>query len=82
MSSMILTAVIVLGITGLILAVVLFFISKKFAVEEDPRVVQINEILPGANCGGCGYPGCAAFAENCVKKGSLKGMLSEAKNRR
>ena len=60
MSSMILTAVIVLGITGLILAVVLFFISKKFAVEEDPRVVQINELLPGANCGGCGYPGCAA----------------------
>ena len=78
MSSMILTAVIVLGITGLILAVVLFFISKKFAVEEDPRVVQINEILPGANCGGCGYPGCAAFAENCVKKGSLKGMRCSA----
>ena len=78
MSSMILTAVIVLGITGLILAVVLFFISKKFAVEEDPRVVQINEILPGANCGGCGYPGCSAFAENCVKKGSLKGMRCSA----
>ena len=78
MSSMILTAVIVLGITGLILAVVLFFISKKFAVEEDPRVVQINEILPGANCGGCGFPGCAAFAENCVKKGSLKGMRCSA----
>ena len=75
---MILTAVLVLGITGLILAVVLFFISKKFAVEEDPRVVQINEILPGANCGGCGYPGCSAFAENCVKKGSLKGMRCSA----
>lgn len=74
MSNLILTAVLVLGIIGLILGVVLFLVAKKFSVEEDPRVVKITELLPGANCGGCGYPGCAAFVEACVSKGSLKNM--------
>lgn len=74
MSNLILTAVLVLGIIGLILGVVLFLVAKKFSVEEDPRVGKITELLPGANCGGCGFPGCASFAETCVKRGSLKGM--------
>ncbi len=37
--------------------------QKKFHVETDPRQANIRAILPGANCGGCGYPGCDGFAE-------------------
>lgn len=76
--SMIWIAVIVLGAVGLIAAVVLFVASKKFAVHEDPRIGQVAEVLPQANCGGCGYPGCAGFAAACVKAadaGSLDGYL-------
>lgn len=72
--SPILTAILVLGITGLVLGIVLFVIARKFKVEEDPRVGQIAELLPGANCGGCGFPGCSAFAEACVKRDSMEGM--------
>ena len=49
--------------------------SKKFAVYEDPRIGKVAEVLPQANCGGCGYPGCSGFAEACVKAGSLEGKL-------
>ena len=59
-------------------AMILFFISKKFEVQEDPRVTQILEILPGANCGGCGYPGCGGFASACVKADSFDGLLCPA----
>ena len=71
----ILVAVIALGATALVLAGVLFVVSKKFAVKEDPRVGQVAEVLPQANCGGCGFPGCAGFADACVKAGSLDGLL-------
>lgn len=74
MSNAILSAVIVLGVTGLVTAVFLFVISKRFAVKSDPRIARIQELLPGANCGGCGFPGCSAFAEACVRQGSLSGM--------
>jgi len=73
----ILIAVIVLGTIGLIAAIVLFAASKKFAVYEDPRIAQVGELLPGANCGGCGYAGCAAMADALVKgadAGSLDGL--------
>lgn len=72
---LILVAVISLGAIGLISAIVLFVASKKFAVYEDPRIGGVAEVLPQANCGGCGYPGCAGFAEACVKAGSLEGKL-------
>lgn len=74
----ILIAVAVLGAIGLIAALVLYVCSKKFAVKEDPRIGQVAELLPGANCGGCGYPGCGGFADALVKAadgGSLEGML-------
>ena len=73
----ILIAVIVLGCIGLIAAVVLFVCSKKFAVFEDPRIAQVNELLPGANCGGCGFAGCGGMADALVKgadKGSIEGL--------
>ena len=76
--NVILVAVIALGVLGLLLAAVLFLIAKKFAVEEDPRIAQVAEVLPQANCGGCGFPGCSGFAEACVKAadgGSLDGRL-------
>jgi RnfABCDGE-type electron transport complex B subunit len=40
-------------------------------VHEDPRIDEVEEALPSANCGGCGYAGCRAFAEACVKLGDL-----------
>ena len=73
----ILIAVIVLGGIALVSAVVLYVCSKKFAVHEDPRLAQVAEILPGANCGGCGYPGCSGMAAALVKgadAGSLDGL--------
>ena len=73
----ILTAVIVLGAIGLIAAIVLFVCSKKFAVYEDPRIGQVNELLPGANCGGCGFAGCGGMADALVKGadlGSIDGL--------
>lgn len=74
----IIIAVVILGLVGLIAAAVLFAASKKFAVHEDPRLGQVAEVLPQANCGGCGYPGCSGFAGACVKAadgGSLEGLL-------
>lgn len=56
------SSVLVLGILGLIFGAVLAYASKKFAVEVDPRVEAILEALPGANCGGCGFPGCGGLA--------------------
>ena len=73
--NVILIAVISLGAIALVLAAVLYVASKKFAVYEDPRIAQVSEVLPQANCGGCGYPGCSGFADACVKAGSLEGKL-------
>ena len=56
---------------GIIAAIILFFIAKKFNVYENPKIDEIENILPAANCGGCGYPGCRNFAENCVKAENL-----------
>ena len=71
--SLILVAIVSLGAIGLVAAVILYFVSKKFAVYEDPRIAKVSEVLPQANCGGCGFPGCSAFADACVKSASLDG---------
>lgn len=67
-------SLLVLGLTGLVAAVLLFVIARQFKVEEDPRIDQVQEVLPGANCGGCGFAGCRALAEACVKATSLDGL--------
>lgn len=67
---MLLYSIIVLGTLGLIYGLGLAFASRKFHVEIDPKIEEINEILPGANCGACGFPGCAAYAEAIVEKGA------------
>ena len=67
----ILLAIGILGGLGLVFGLVLAAASKVFYVETDPRLGQLNECLPGANCGGCGYAGCNAYAE-AVLKGEAK----------
>ncbi|KPL19029.1 MAG: hypothetical protein AMJ92_04815 [candidate division Zixibacteria bacterium SM23_81] len=67
MQSSTLLALIALGALGLLFSAGLAYASRKFAVEEDPRVIQILDVLAGANCGACGYPGCRAFAEAVVE---------------
>lgn len=61
--------VLVLAAIAFVLGFVLAFASKKFSVEKDPRIDQICEQLAGANCGGCGYSGCTAYATAIVEKG-------------
>lgn len=61
-----LAAILSLGCIGMIAAVALGFAAKKFAVEVDPRELAAMEVLPGANCGACGFPGCAGYAKALV----------------
>ena len=63
----ILKSVILLGVMGLIFGAVLAFAAQKFAVEVDEREAKILEVLPGANCGGCGFPGCGGAAAAIAK---------------
>ena len=70
----ILLSLLVLGLTGLIASVLLYVVARQFAVEEDPRIDLVQAVLPGANCGGCGFAGCRALAEACVKAESTKGL--------
>ncbi len=60
----------VMAIIGGTLGLLLFIASRAFAVKVDPRIEKINAALPGANCGGCGFPGCNGFAEAVVKSGA------------
>jgi len=78
MSQTIIYAVITLGGVGIVAAVILYFLSQKFKVYEDPKIDVIADLLPGANCGGCGYAGCRALAEAIVKSGSLEGKTCPA----
>jgi Na+-translocating ferredoxin:NAD+ oxidoreductase RNF subunit RnfB len=75
MSDTLLFTIISLSGLGIILALVLYFIAQKFKVIEDPRIDLVEEATPGANCGGCGYPGCRGFAEACVKADTLDGLF-------
>ena len=61
------TAALVLGILGLLLGLALALASKAFYVEKDERIEKVEQVLPQANCGACGYAGCASFAEAVVK---------------
>lgn len=67
----IITATIALGLTGLGFALLLAFLSRKLKVQEDPRVAKIIAILPGANCGACGFAGCKGFAEAVISEGKI-----------
>lgn len=63
---MILQSIIVLSALGLGFGIFLALASKKFHVEHDPKIDEVLNVLPGANCGACGYAGCQAYAEAVV----------------
>ena len=74
MSPTIIITIISLSLLALISAVILYFVAQKFKIFEDPRIDEIQAILPAANCGGCGFAGCRNFAEALVKAGSFDGL--------
>ena len=63
---MIITAVAILGGVGLLFAILIALANHKLKVWQDPRIEVVAGMLPGANCGACGMPGCRAFAEKLV----------------
>ena len=73
----ILYSVIALAGLGLLFGILITFASKKFEVEKDERVEKLLEVLPGGNCGGCGYAGCAAYAQ-AIADGSAEPDLCGA----
>ena len=69
----ILWPVIVLTIMGIVLAVALTLANKFLQVKEDTRIGDVEALLPGVNCGACGYPGCRGFAEAIIN-GEVKNL--------
>ena len=76
----ILIAIGILGGLGLVFGLVLGAASKIFYVETDPRLDELNEALPGANCGGCGYAGCGGYAEAVLKGEAPIGLCASGGN--
>ena len=71
MSQTIIWTIAIITVLGLVLAIVLYLVAEKFKVVEDPRIDEVEKAMPGANCGGCGFAGCRAFAEAAVKAPNL-----------
>jgi Na+-translocating ferredoxin:NAD+ oxidoreductase RNF subunit RnfB len=74
MNTTIVYTVLFLSGLGAVAAIILYWIAQKFKVYEDPRIDEVEEALPAANCGGCGYAGCRNFAEACVKSDDFEGL--------
>ena len=74
MSQTILFTIGSITILGFLAAAILYFIASKFKVYEDPKIDEVEDALPSTNCGGCGHPGCRAFAEACVKADDLSDL--------
>jgi RnfABCDGE-type electron transport complex B subunit len=66
----ILNPILIMAALGAGMSAMLLFAAKKFVIKENPQIEEILESLPGANCGGCGFAGCRAFAEEKVKNPS------------
>lgn len=75
MNTVIIYAVITLSVIGILSAIILYFIAQKFKVIEDPRIDLVADLLPGANCGGCGFAGCRNLAETIVKNESIDNVF-------
>lgn len=71
MTTTIIWTIAIITLLGVLLAVVLYLVAEKFKVEEDPRIDEVEKVMPGANCGGCGFAGCRAFAQSCVEAMNL-----------
>lgn len=72
----ILVAILTLGGITLALAIVLIVANRKLYVYEDPRIDEVEDMLPHANCGACGFPGCRPFAEALVAEKVLPGKCT------
>ena len=73
-----LTAVLVIAGIGFVAAVALALADKYLSVQEDPRIGMVTAALPGANCGGCGFPGCDGYARALVAGTAPNGACSAA----
>ena len=71
MTPTILYSVISLSALGALAALILYIVAQRFKVYEDPRIDEVEEALPAANCGACGFPGCRNFAEAVVKADNI-----------
>ena len=71
-----LTAICCIAGIGLIAALVLAIADKYLSVREDPRIGMVTAALPGANCGGCGFPGCDGYARALVAGTAPNGACS------
>jgi Na+-translocating ferredoxin:NAD+ oxidoreductase RNF subunit RnfB len=72
--SVLIYTVLSLCVLGVFLAVVLYFVARRFHVEEDPRIDEVEAMLPGANCGACGYPGCRGMADALVVQDDISAL--------
>lgn len=64
------------GALGLLCGILLALAAKYLSVKEDPRIAAFAEILPGANCGGCGFAGCADYAKAVVVDGAAVNLCA------
>ena len=67
--------IVTLSTLGVLAAIILYFVAQKFKVFEDPRIDTTEGMLPGANCGGCGFPGCRGFADALVKEDDISNLF-------
>lgn len=74
MSTTIIITIVSLSLLALVSAVILYFVAQRFKVFEDPRIDEVQAVLPAANCGGCGFAGCRNFAEALVKADTFEGL--------
>lgn len=73
---LVLTSIGALGGLSLLLVTLLVLAHRKLHVEEDPRIDEVEQLLPHANCGACGFPGCRPFAEALVTGAAAPGKCS------
>lgn len=74
MSDVLLFTILTLCVLGVLSAVILYVVAQKFKVFEDPRIDTVESMLPGANCGGCGFPGCRGLADALVKSDDISAL--------
>jgi Na+-translocating ferredoxin:NAD+ oxidoreductase RNF subunit RnfB len=75
MTESIIYSVVLLAVLGGLAAMVLYAVSKKFYVYENPLIAEVEALLPAANCAGCGSPGCKSFADKLVNTEDISALF-------